>query len=120
MSKIQSFGLKDRANVCDVVLRSMRDDTCAQYIAKNGHVTQLIESMMGPYWSSQPMKLHLMTEGCHSVVIARFHPTEKVQLRYISVNFCHQQCSWQSEAMASKVNAAGLTRHTNTRGLLLS
>ncbi len=83
MSQIQSFSLKDRARVRDVVLRSLKDDPCARYIAKNGHVPKLFEGLMSPYWSSQPMELHLLTEGCTSVVFARFHPSEEVQLQCV-------------------------------------
>ena len=78
MSQIQAFGLKDRARVREVVHRSMENDPCAKYIAKRGQVPQLFDCFMSPCWSRPSRELHLMTNGCESVVFARFHPSEEV------------------------------------------
>ena len=81
MGQIQRISLKDRARVGDVVRRSLESDPCVRYIARKGQVPQVFDGLMCPYWSSQPRELHLMTEGCKSVVVAHFHPSEEVHLQ---------------------------------------
>ena len=80
MCEIVSFSShgEEKSSVRHVVQQSMADDPVARYIVRESQLPKFWDGMMSVYWSSQPQELHLMTQGCESVVFARFHPQDKV------------------------------------------